>query len=472
MLSELRLHPLPIPRVSSIRLDSVSEKLQKITDRNLARFSNESREFRNRKEELKRSLMKRGASMSFEDATNIEPGRQRLLISLYLEYTAREDQSWLPAFEKNIANSVLGASGIDWNPAVRRLATQLFFTHFDRLPVTGRSRLCALLLEAYGNGTPASQDPVTRWQEHRTTLFSITGSHLVARQAEPDESLSAILKRFGIPKEGRFAESLRHLLLLNALTDCPLGEAVPALAEIESLKEERADASLLMGAAALEIMVNRVATEGNRRWQGDWSNWIIRLGCDPRYGRSTGEGARWWGWATPDQLNLAQQGITGLTLRFFIEFLRRSLEGTKKEPQFELRSRYLLALYEAGKIQEARLALNENSFWRLEAKFRDVSTVAKLSATTDETSMICLRCVDDIFIIEGTHAFGLRAFQKYFPVKRFWESPKRGYEDRELRVSPDDCPIFLRHDQGGNWISHFIRRLRNSFHVEWDDVHF
>jgi hypothetical protein len=278
------------------------------------------------------------------------------------------------------------------------------------------------------------------------------------------------MERFGIPIDGRFAECLRQVFLLNSVRDCPLGKEIPALAEIEVLKTERASVSQVLGAAALQIMVQRVAKEGGRKWSGEWSNWITRLGCDPRHGRATAEGAKWWGWATDDELRLAQQGITGLTLRFFIEFLRRSLQGTDKEPQFALRARFLLGLFESGKIESARLALNWSAYQHLDRKYRDVWTVSHLSATTDETSMICLKCVDDIFVIEGTHSFGLRMFHRTFPIPGFWERPKQTYQDRDLRISPGECPVFLRHDQGGNWVKGFFRQLRNHFHVEWNDV--
>jgi hypothetical protein len=278
------------------------------------------------------------------------------------------------------------------------------------------------------------------------------------------------MERFAVPSDGRFAECLRQVFLLNAVRDCPLGEEIPALAEIESLKSERASLAQPMGAAALQIMVQRVANEGGRKWSGDWSKWITKLGCDPRHGRATAEGAKWWGWATDDELRLAQQGTTGLTLRFFIDFLRKSLQGTDKEPQFKLRACFLMELFESGKIQSARLALNWSAYQHLDKKYRDVWSVAHLSATTDDTSMICLKCVDDIFVIEGTHSFGLRMFHQHFPIRDFWENPKQRYQDQELRITPVDCPVFLPHDHGGRWVRKFFGFLRNQFHVEWDNV--
>lgn len=470
---DLRLSDLSVPRIAAIRLVGSTRTLQEITNRNLAKATHgaESRQFKNRKEEMKERLMHREENITFEQAT-AGVGRERLLLSLYLEYAGHSKADWLDKFDEKIASSVLGVSGRDWHAGRRRDATQLFFAQFDQLPVTGLLRLCSLLFESYESMESEGQGVVVLWRRHRKILFAPPGHQSVARSARKDETLPSLMERFGIPSDGRFAECLRQVFLLNAVRDCALGEEIPALEAIASptLKTQRASASQLMGAAALQIMVQRVANEGGRKWSGDWPNWIARLGCDPRHGRAMGEGAKWWGWATEDELSLAQQGITGLTLRFFIEFLRRSLQGTDKEPQFALRARFLLGLFDSGKIQSARLALNWAAYQHLDRKFRDVWTVAHLSATTDETSMICLKCVDDIFVIEGTHSFGLRMFHQDFPIHGFWERPKQTYQDRELRISPGKCPVFLRHDQGGNWIDRFFYQLRSEFHIEWDDV--
>jgi hypothetical protein len=471
MRLDLRLNDLTLSRIANIRLVGATRTLQELTSRNIAKATQgiESRQFKNRKDQMKQRLMKRGKAVSFEQATD-EDGRERLLLSLYLEYAARSDAPWLPAFEESIASSVLGENGRDWHGGRRRQATQLFFTHFDQLPAAGLFRLCVLLSQSFECMESEGQGPVAQWRHHRDVLFSPLGPQYAARSALPEETLPSLMERFAVPSGGRFAECLRQIFLLNAVRDCPLGEEIPALAEIESLKSERASASQLMGSAALQLMVQRVAKEGGRKWSGDWPGWITRLGCDPRHGRATAEGTKWWGWATPDELRLAQQGVTGLTLRFFIDFLRRSLQGTDREPQFAMRSRFLLGLFEAGKIESARLALNWVTYERLDKQYRDVWSVAHLSQTSDDTSMICLKCVDDVFVIEGTHSFGLRMFHKSFPIHDFWERPKRTYQDQELRISPAECPVFLPHDRGGNWVDKFFYQLRRRFHIEWSDV--
>jgi len=471
MLLDLRFRDLARVRIDGIQIAGVLQKLRAITAQNLAKMTLgvEPKQLKDRKEKMKRRLLERNQSVTFEEATE-EVGRERILLSLYLEYAARLDAKWLPKFDEAIAISVLGTNGERWHAGRRRQAVQLFFTHFDQLPASGLSHLCRLLADVFDGVESAGNQPTAKWQLNGKLLFSPVGHLGVSGAAEKNETLPLLMERFGIPSDGRFAECLRQVFLLNALRDCPLGKEIPALVEIEALKRERASASQLIGAAALQIMVQRVIKEGRRKWSGGWPNWISRLGCDPRYGRATAEGAKWWGWATDDELRLAQQGITGLTLSFFIDYLRRSLHGTEKQPQFAVRAQFLQSLFDSGKIQSARLALNWTAYQRLHPRYRDVWTVAHLSATTDETSMICLKCVDDIFVIEGTHSFGLRMFHQNFPIPDFWECPRQTYQDRELRISREDCDAFLPHDQARKWVDRFFYHLRTRFHIEWNDV--
>lgn len=460
---DLRLRDLPAPRIAAIQIGKAIHTLREITLKN--GMSGEPPIFKSRKDEMKRRLMERGESVTFEQATD-EDGRQRLLLSLYLEHATSAEALWLPDFDESIAKSVLGSNGRDWSDWCRRQATSLFFTYFDRLPALGQ--LCNRLVEAYQ--VPSTNLHLVLHQQC-STVFATDGPQKIALAARDGESLSELMTRFAVPKEGCFSARLKEVFLLTCLNGVALGQGQCVLTELEAMKSLPYQAGIPLGAAALRIIVQRVANEGGRKWSDDWSNWITKLGCDPRHGRATAEGAKWWGWATPDELRLAQQGITGRDLRFFIEFLRQSLQGTDKEPQFALRSRFLLALFESGKIQSARLALNWATYKQLDQKYRDVLSVAHLSQTNDDTSMICLKCEDDIFVIEGTHSFGLRMFHQNFPIRDFWEHPKQTYQDRELRISPAKClapPI--PHDPRGRWVSKFFNQLRNCFHVEWDNV--
>ncbi len=469
MYLDLTLKHLPSLQIDDIILSKPIKTLQKITEINNQRFDQgfESKNFKNRKKELIEKLkFREKKGQSFEKASDVV-GRQRLLLSMYIEYYGLQDSEWLPLFDEKIAFLILGKDGTGYHIGRRRQVAVLFFTHFDRLIAI--SIICSRLIESFSTDRAgeSSDKRIKTWYHHRRLLFTADGPANIASQAIESENFPALINRFEVPKQGRFAEKLRQIFLLNKIKSVNLGQEAQAFKEVENLREEQASENLLMGAAALQILIQRITKENRGKWIGSWPNWITRFGCDPRYGRRTAEGTKWWGWATDSELRLAMQGITGQTLRFFIEFLENSLKGTSRESQFDLRARFLISIFESQRIITARLALNRDDYYRLDPKYRDPMSISKLSGTTAQTSMICLECIDDIFIIEGTHTFGLRAFHRRFPIEGFWDFPRNTYQDSEFRVSPKNCPIFIAHVTSGTWVKKFYTEIRSKFHVEW-----
>lgn len=476
MRLDLKLPDLRLPRLSDALLKQPLAQLRQIRESNEVKWGagGSSIIFNNRKEKFRKRLQ--GAVNPRNEVTKIqstEVGWQRLLLSLYVE---SHGQDWLPTFNAEMASAVLGNDATAWNVSRRRHVTRLFFERFDSLPAL--SFLAEQLRKSYGINAGTITGIGAIWAEKCNSIFCSDGPQQIAKKAMPNEKWEQLRDRFGVPELGRFSEKLRQVHLLETLQRCVLGDEPEVLLEIERCRSEPALDSLCLGAAALRILVLRVETEGHCSWPHAWQRWIVRLGCDPRMGRQCAEGAKWWGWATDSQLQIAQQGVTGLTLRFFIGFLEHSLKGTEKESQFTLRSRFLLALFEAGKIKDTRLCLNWTQLQRMKGAMAVSEIergtydnyVAHLSDTTDKTSMICLQCTDDIFIIEGTHTFGLRVYRGSgrFPVTGFWERSRKTYQDRELRVGRD----FIPHDQWGRWVEKFFGELRWKHHLEnnWSDV--
>jgi hypothetical protein len=473
MRLDLKLPEIPRPSFGEALLRRPTADLAKIKTRNEERWGTSvgSRVFENRKEILRQRLQ--GAVNPENELEKIqasEVGWQRLLLSLYVE---SHGQNWLPAFEEGVASLVLGNDGSAWSAARRRQAATLFFERFESLPA--RAFLAARLRSAFASSSDSSSANFVAWARERNVIFQTDGPERAAKSAKKGELLQGLLERYAIPVKGEYAIKLRQVYLLETLQRCPFGEEPDVLREIETDRDKTAVDALHLGAAALRILVARVEVKGI--WPETWQKCIIRLGCDPRLGRHTAEGAKWWRWASDSQLRLAQQGVTGLTLRFFIEFLEQSLKGTNKESQFALRSRFLLALFAAGKILDTRLCLNWNQLQQMNGAMavNEIESgsyqhyVAHLSDTTEKTSMICLRCVDDIFIIEGTHTFGLRVYRGKFPIDGFWDRSRKTYQDRELRLRTD----FIAHDQWGRWVEKFFADLRRKHHLEdnWRDVH-
>lgn len=459
MRLDLKLPDLPRPSLSDALLRRPLADLIKIKTRNEERWGAGagSRIFENRKEKLRNRL--KGAvnpKRELEKIKATEVGWQRLLLSLYIESNG---QDWLPAFDDHIASDVLGSDGAAWTASRRRQAANLFFERFDTVPAL--SYLATQLRSAFENRSAAYGANEVAWKRYRKEIFQTDGHGRVAQAAKKSESLQQLMERHVVPTKGVFSIKLRQVYLLESLQRCTLGEEPDVLHEIEKDREKPAVDALPLGAAALRILMSRVEAEAGRKWPKEWRKWLVRLGCDPRMGRHTAEGAKWWGWATSSQWNLAVQGIIGLSLKIFFDFL----DGTVSVHQWEERREFLEACFDADKIIDARLVLNARCMQRLPAKMREKWNTASLSSTTEDTCIIALRCTDDIYLLEGTHSYALRAFHRTFPVKGFWERDRQQYADSELRISPRECPVFVRHS--GDWVWNLLYELRSKFHVEW-----
>ena len=406
------------------------------------------------------------SSSSFDEATAVV-GRERLLLQLYAD--SRSTPQVLPAFDEMIALSVLGTNGAEWPSFRRFLAALLYFERHSLLPA--KDYLAARLHEAYTVGPPCVAHADRVWSQHAHLLFASDAPERVADHlgSVPCDQVLEVLSLASQTirnQQAQFIKSLKESLLVRRLKLAELGGGDGVLQEFFEQKQDPYGDGLLMGSKALQILVRRVKGEAQGKWPDTWSRWIVRLGCDPRFGRGNAEVSRWWGWASDEELSLARQGITGLTLKFFIEFLQKSLAGTASADQFQPRSRFLLELFEAKKINSARLIVNRASLQDLDSKHRDVGSVARLEKTSDNTSMICLACIDDVYIIEGTHSFGLRIFRRDFPIREFWQRPRSYYNDSELRIPIDKCGLFLTHDPRGRWRDKFRSWLRAQ-HLEW-----
>jgi len=465
------LPSLPIPRFTESMLQQPLKILKEISDRNRIRFEqgNETRAFKNRKEDLIQKLKNRNnINQSFEKATDVS-GRERLMLSIYMDHLSLQGrQNWLPDFDDTIARSILGNDGRKWHSGRRRQVSLLFFSHFDN--VAALPFLCDRLIESYSDNVFNEFEKARPWHEHRKLIFNSNGPENVASQLCNEENIQSLMSRYAIPDKGRFAEKLRQYALLNKVKKAPLGVASSVFEQIENLKDQRVSNGLLLGTAALKILIHRVINESSGKWPGEWSAWITRLGCDPRHSRSSAIMSKWWNWATENELQIAQRGANERTLYFFIDFLKNSLIDTPNSRQFDLRSKFLLSLLESDKIYRARMVLSSNAFQQLPKQLREPISVAQLRGAVDQTSMICLSCKDDLYIIEGTHNFRLRVFHRLFPIRSFWDYPSEYYQNQDLRISPNNCPVSLVHGHSGNWVFKFFNEIRNKFHIEWNDV--
>jgi hypothetical protein len=403
-----------------------------------------------------------------EECTN---GRRRewLLLSLYLnDLGAEESRTWLPPLDKDLAVFILGDDPEKLKKHLRRLATQLYFTHYGRERLPCLESLCWMLELAWRSASREKLDPVSRvWADHAHILFAMDAPDKVAERWKPGMSVRELADDLHIHKGGQFRERLLESLILSRLRKLPLANNDLELNDLViSEKDRKLGSSLPLGAAAVKILVHRSQMENSSMVPENWSEQLVTYACDPRIPNSEMQ-SRWWGWATSSEKDVAIRALSKLSLQAFIKLLEQSLRGTDAEHQFPARSRMLLNLFKIGKVIDARLIVHKDLNHRLDPRTRNVLRPSWVSGGPQHTSFICLRCTDDVFLIEGTHSFALRGFigPNAFPVRAFWSSGPKGYHDSEFRVTQMNCPIYQRHHTG-DWIWDFLSQLRRR-HIEW-----
>jgi len=474
MLFDFKLKNLPAPRIESFQLSIARQKLQEITALNLKKsaFGSSSAVFTSQREELIRRLKLRSKREKFEDIAG--SGRERLLLNIYLEYASDANATWLPKFDTTIAQVLLGGDVEEWHAARRRDITLLFFMHFDRLPAIGL--LCKMLTDAYAVANVNSSQQSEIWHKYRDVIFALDGPERVARAAQKGEKITALMERFAIPADGKatsscFSLRLKESYLLRNLELSEIGHGREVLEEIKRARESPYQAGLLLGAAALKVMTQKVLKSGGS-W-GAWADWMLELGCDPNRIRSD-QFPIWWGaWhPTRAELECAQRGLRSRTLEYFIKALEDSLRETDKYDQFESRARFIRWLDATDKIEDFKLILTSVHFQSLPKVHRTENTSIKKFANTNRygASIIVLKCTDSVWISEGTHSYAIRVFRNTLPIRDVF-SENRNFTYAEFisgTMHKDICEkMGIWETHLGDWVNRLIRKIRYKHNVEW-----
>ena len=402
---------------------------------------------------------------TWKEATDV-PKRQWALLNLYLlDLGTDGSEAWLPPFSEGVLFDILGADSQSWHPSHRRLATQLFFTQFDRIECL--EVLSIMLREAWADTVPPfRRSDEAIWAKEASGLFAASGPQHVDAQWTPGESVDELANHFHIHEESRFRIALFEAVV-RRLEKLPFGDDDEQL--FHSLIEDR-DHSLSggtpLGARAVEIMIKRVVFEGKEGFPPVWARRIVPLSCDPRI-PNVQLRQKWWGWASLLEKETAIRALAELNIKQFIKLLDESLRGTAEEHQFKRRKDCLLALFKERLILDARLVIDRDLYKSLDRATRASLNPSQKQGGPAQTSIICLKCANNVYLIEGTHSFGLRGYvdENSFPIKNFWSKPPQIYEDSQLRTDRSSCHVYQVHHRG-DWVGDFLSQLRKR-HIEW-----
>lgn len=411
--------------------------------------------------------------MEIKDVTVGIKRREFLLLSLYLfDLYSDDTRNSLPAFGRSLATLLLGAPRTPMKRHIRRQATLLYFAHFgeERLPCL--EWLADRLQESWSSaGEHDLPDPASRsFHEHAATLFNKAAPASLAQYWQPGESADRLADRFHLPEQGLFRERLVEEVILSRLRSTSADQPDTALYNLVAEEKDRRLRTVRLGAEAVRILIRRSITEHHGWVPKPWRENLVTFACDPRL-PNPGEQEKWWDcWASRSEKDVAIRALSEVTIEKFLELLADSLWDNPYSYQFEERKDFLLNLFKLGKIIEARLVAHEKIYHNMDPATRRIVMPSRATKNSEKTSFICLRCSGDVFLIEGTHNFGLRCFvgKDSFPVPGFWSSGPGTYTADRFKVSPRRCSIHQPHI--GDWVSSFKWKLRARLsrnHIEW-----
>lgn len=405
---------------------------------------------------------------TWEEATRVRR-RQWALLRMYTLYLgAPNTEKWLHPFDEAAARDILGEESRPWHSSRRREVTRFFFLKYDQIQCL--RFISEMLQKAWTTETVKFPDEATQaWSTHARILFHENGPEMVASQLRHGEGLTALCHRFYIPEDGGFRDCLYEAVILRKLRLLSLNENNEELfdqCEVEKSRIMRDGRTI--GYRAVEILVKRSIDEGGGEIGENWSRRLVALSGDPR---TVDLAARqtWWGWATEEERRVAVRGLTRLNLQEFIRLLDESLASSGKRHQFKRRKDFLLNLFENHIILEASIVIHDNLYDGLDRRTRESLRPSRVRSGTQQASFICLKCINDIYLIEGTFNFALRGFigRDQFPIQGFWENDSQSYVDRQFRVPAYECDIVQRHHTG-TWELDAIHLIRNAAYVDWN----
>lgn len=373
------------------------------------------------------------------------------------------------------------------SPISRLTLTQLirsFFVQFDRVAdEQGLIDWCEFIkgnLAHYSGGSSSSE--LKRYAEHSDIIFSPVGPSRVIKYSQKEKiDFDGMLKRLGLTgfAEGRFLTLCRYQYYLNTLEQIPVGEDHPVLSEVckTDVVNSPYAADKQLGHEILSILIDR--SEGQAISQS-WLNVILTIAGDPRVPKSSSNYQQWWALLGDKRIALMRGWLSRFDLKLFLKVLEQSAKDGKEsdmERMFESRKVFMEGLLEEGLVSESRLFLSANAVTYLKKHYEpdELPVYAKVSSL--KTSMIYLNLKGAVHIVEGSHSFKLKMFDRLPSECVLNNYSVKKVEDYELRSGilsqytkeflNTDNVLGVTHDVHLNWQNNAIQYLRkNGLYIE------
>lgn len=227
---------------------------------------------------------------------------------------------------------------------------------------------------------------------------------------------------------------------------------------------------ITLGHKAIEILID-IIEQNNSRIEELWKNTIIDIAGDPRISRNNENYRLWWSLIDSHKRNLLISWLSKFDMALFLRLIEEFSEGKDDiERMFPKRKRLLDYIFNNNFIAYTRLFLGTRAIEFINKSYEN-HKIFYTPVNNDRDAVIFFYKVKNAYIVEGTHNFAMRIFDRIpeksklndyseFVTKQDFYNLDKLY----LNEFGNDIDKIIHH-AGGKWIMKFVDILKNKYHV-------
>lgn len=291
-----------------------------------------------------------------------------------------------------------------------------------------------------------NEDLTDIWQvgKEHPWMFTPEGpSTFVDRVRQHGQELETSFRRYGLTgyDGGRFGDLCRATYYLEELRQLPVADWHPVMDELlkESVHRAPYKDGKLIGHAALEIIIDRVAGDPSDAWQ----HFVLEIAGDPRIASSSAAYRTWWQMLGQERINKVRGWLSKLDLRLFlsaVEEYGKHSRNLELQRMFPARKKFLEGLLDLGLIKSTRLMLGGSAAANIRHLLdgnTSVSYAELIGANMTNKAVLYIDCTS-FHLIEGSHSFKLWMYLAQ-PSSELLSYDKRYFTHSELTTKAEQA---------------------------------
>ncbi len=318
---------------------------------------------------------------------------------------------------------------------------QLFFKRFDGCG--DAEALTNFIKTELSKRTSFFGEDMKKLKKNAKNIISLKGPNNIAYHASKHKmELNDVIKMAGVNQfeKGRYIDVCRQHYYIKIISGLHPGDKHPIFNEI--IKKEISEQPFedrLLGHKIIEIMIQKLLNfKGNI--PQNWINIILNIADDPRVSSSSESYRRWWSVIDLKYIEAMYGWLAGADLEFYLKLLENFAKYSNDnslQRMFPARTRFLRGLHEHKLLKMSKLFLGSEprkellSSLNRDEKLRNKKPI--FSKINDSNLSVIYLKADNIHIVEGSHNFSMRIYEKLPDNNPFTSYDKQYFDVDDLR---------------------------------------